>query len=412
MLRRLFIRQSGKTDEGPALDYEEQRRRIQDGKPAVREDLARRVDTRPEILYFLADDDDAGVRQAVAGNQAAPLQADVILSADSDGDVRVSLADKISRLVPEMPDEEKQKVRELTEQLLETLARDELIKVRATLSEHLKHTRLVSPRLIRSLAEDIEAAVAAPVLECSPLLSDRDLLELIQISRTEGAAAAIARRNGLSAPVSDRIAAGGDRAAITALLANESAQIREETLDAIIEQAPEVEPWHAPLVARPELTGDAVRRISRFVAGSLVRKLAARNDIDETTAHELAGLIERQPAAADPAVPACAAEELHRTGLLTDEALADAIRDRDDGFVMAALALLADIDRTRVEHMIQVRNPKLVTSLAWKAGLSMRTAMDLQKTTARIAPPEILNARYGTEYPLSPKEMGETLSLY
>jgi len=37
--------------------------------------------------------------------------------------------------------------------------------------------------------------------------------------------------------------------------------------------------------------------------------------------------------------------------------------------------------------------------------------MDLQKIGAKIAPPQILNARFGTEYPLTPKEMTDTLAL-
>jgi uncharacterized protein (DUF2336 family) len=415
MLRRLFTRQREAQPAGEPLTYAEQRRQVQDTEPGVRASLAGRSDTRPEILYFLADDSDPVVRQAVAANHAAPVQADVILSKDGDDDVRLNLADKIGRLVPDMPEEEREKVRELTEQVLETLARDELIKVRATLAEHLKHTSKAPATVIRRLAEDIEAAVAAPVLECSPMLSDHDLLEIIRISRADGAVSAIARRNGVSAPVADSIVAGEDRAAVAALLANDSAQIREETLDKIIAEAVNVEPWHAPLVARPGLSGDAVRKLSRFVAGALVRKLAERNDLDDTIASELAALVERNGSGRDKTTAPAggkSAEELHRQGQLNEETVSHAISLRDESFVFEALALMSDIDRGRVEKMIRVRNAKVVTSLAWKAGLSMRTAMELQKTTARIAPPEILNARFGTEFPLTSKEMAETLSVY
>lgn len=410
MLRRLFIRSNGDSQDDEPLDYEEQRLRVQDTKSKVRKDLARRVDTRPEILYFLADDKDPVVRQAVAGNQAAPLQADVILAEDSDDDVRVSLADKIGRLVPDMPDEEKQNVRELTEQVLESLARDEFIKVRATLAEHLKDSDRVPHAIIMRLAQDIETIVAEPVLECSPLLNDRDLLEIIRISQAEGAACAIARRHQVSESVADSIAASNDRAAITMLLANASAQIREETLDAIIARAADVEPWHSPLVERPTLPVDAIRKISSFVAGSLIKKLAQRNDVDETVAQELATLVEQHEARAKKGANK-SARELFELGQLNDDSVLEAITRNDEDFVLEALALMSGVAQKQIKHMMELRNPKVVTALAWKAGLGMRTAMDLQKRTGKIAPPEILNARFGTEYPLTPKEMNDTLAL-
>lgn len=413
MLRRLFIRGNDDTPEGDPLDYEEQRLRVQNGKSKVRKDLARRVDTRPEILYFLADDKDPTVRQAVAGNQAAPLQADVILAEDKDDEVRVSLADKIGRLVPDMPDEEKQNVRELTEQVLEALARDEFVKVRATLAEHLKDSDRVPHAIIMRLAQDIESIVAEPVLECSPMLSDQDLLEIIRISQAEGAAAAIAKRHQVSEPVADRIAASDDKAAITMLLANPSAQIREETLDALITRAAEVKPWHAPLVERPTLSVDAIRKISSFVAGSLIKKLAQRNDVNETVAQELAELVEQHEAEENKAekYQNKTAKDLFKSGDLDEDAMVEAISRNDDEFVLEALALMSGVAQKQIKHMMQLRNPKVVTALAWKAGLGMRTAMDLQKSPGNIAPQQILNARFGTDYPLTPKEMADTLAL-
>jgi hypothetical protein len=72
---------------------------------------------------------------------------------------------------------------------------------------------------------------------------------------------------------------------------------------------------------------------------------------------------------------------------------------------------MSGVTHKQIKHMMKLQNPKVVTALAWKAGLGMRTAMDLQKSTAKIAPPQILNARFGTEYPLTPKEMKDTLAV-
>ena len=72
--------------------------------------------------------------------------------------------------------------------------------------------------------------------------------------------------------------------AVALLLGNDSAQIREETLDHILAKAPGRKSWHRPLVYRPNLSGAAVRRLARFVAVSLVEVLQQRHEMDDETA--------------------------------------------------------------------------------------------------------------------------------
>ena len=85
----------------------------------------------------------------------------------------------------------------------------------------------------------------------------------------------------MSTRVSDAVAISGDDAAIAALLAKESAQIREATLDSLIDLAPARASWHAPLVARPKLSAGHVGKLARFVAMALVEELRKRTDLDE-----------------------------------------------------------------------------------------------------------------------------------
>ena len=418
MLKGLFTRRGiGRRKQSP-IDYEEQRRRVQAVDPKVRSDLAGRTDTRPEILYYLAEDSASEVREAVARNQATPVQADVILSRDSDGEVRAGLADKIARLVPDMPDDEQAKVRELTISVLETLAADHLAQVRAIVAEHLKHADNVPPAVIRRLAQDVESMVATPVLQYSPLLNDQDLLEIIRITEAEGAVAAIARRSTVAADVADAIAASDDTDAVTALLGNDNAQIREETLDRLIDKAAEVEPWHAPLVKRPQLSTQAVRRIAGFVAASLVAALAARNDLDAATAEELAEQVRKssrtddnEDDATSDEAPAERAKRLHRDDKLDDETVAAAVGNGDRSFAVEALALLSDLPTATVNKMIDLGDAKAATALVWKAGLGMRLAMEVQKRLAKIPPQQILNARNGTDYPLTESELQAQIEL-
>jgi len=165
-----------------AISYEVAKKLARDENPEVRQALAARKDIKPEILYFLAEDTDAAVRQAVAKNLSAPRKADVILAKDDDVTVRGDLAGKIARLAPGLSADEQDKAQRATYETLETLAKDQIGKVRSILSEALKDIADAPPDVIKTLAMDTEIEVSGPVLEFSPVLSDDDLLEGAQRS--------------------------------------------------------------------------------------------------------------------------------------------------------------------------------------------------------------------------------------
>ena len=63
-----------------------------------------------------------------------------------------------------------------------------------------------------------------------------------------------------------------------------------------------------------------------------------------------------------------------------------------------------------VRKIIKSSSPRAITSLAWKANLSMRTAIQIQSRVGRIPPKKLLNARHGTDYPMTPDEMAAELA--
>jgi hypothetical protein len=78
MLKRLLNR-------GPAIAEYETSKTVASGDDVrQRRKLATRGDARPEILYYLAEDEDTKVRRAVASNPTTPRQADLILADDRD----------------------------------------------------------------------------------------------------------------------------------------------------------------------------------------------------------------------------------------------------------------------------------------------------------------------------------------
>ncbi len=399
-----------------SIPYEESKRLSQGGNVKDRRRVAEHTELRPELLYFLAQDADPSVRAAVAANPATPVQADVLLARDGDDRVREDLAHKIALLAPGLTTQEHDRLRRMTYEVLEILVRDQVARVRQIVAEALKDVADAPPEIIQRLARDCEIVVAGPVLQFSPLLSESDLLEIIDGTPIAGAREAVARRTGVSEPVCEVIGASSDMTAIAALLDNPSAQIREELLDKLVERAPVAVAWHRPLVHRPRLSGDAARRLARFVAVNLLAILRDRRDFDTETTREVATTVMRRLAeegdgptatgeASDPvAADMARAEGLHAAGKLDDAAVAAAVRS-ERGFVKAALAVLAKLPPDDVDKVLAAHSAKGVVALAWHAGLSMHTATVLQTALAHIAPQTVIRARADGAYPLTPEAM-------
>ena len=407
----------------PAIDYEESKRVAASGGAADRRALARQSRLRPELLYYLASDADPEVRAAVAANEATPLQADLILAHDRDETVRVDLARKIAQLAPGLSSEQHERLREMTYEVLEILVRDQMPRVRQVIAETLKDVADAPPDVIRSLARDSAIVVAEPVLQFSPALTDEDLLEIIGNSPVPGALAAIARRARLPADVADAIGTSPDADAIAALLENPSAQIREETLDRIVERAPEVIAWHRPLVTRPLLPANAARKLARFVAGNLLTLLAERRDLDPITVKEVRTVVMRrleteQSSEEKPASGRSSssrvierARALHASGALDESAVVTALGN-DRAFARAALAVLGDLPLELVDRVLGAHSAKGVTALAWRCGLSMRAAVKIQVQLGQIQPPAVLQPRSDGHYPMNEDAMRWQLEFF
>jgi len=410
--------------------------------PEVRRALAARSDVMPEILFFMAGDPSPEVRQALAGNVATPRKADLKLAVDSDDSVRSRLAGKIGGLLPDLSDSEASQLGHLIYEALDLLARDQMARVRRVVADALKDVANAPAEVINRLARDSEIAVARPILENSPVLTDDDLMAIISESPVKGALSAIARRSRLAGTVADAVAKTGDVEAVAVLLTNASAQIREDTLDWIIERAPAVEGWHGPLVHRPGLSTGAAVRVARFVADSLLKTLMEREDFDRRTFDLLraevrrrlgpvmaskrarkegavvaAGKDESAPPrwkrmVAEVGNPIDAAVDLRQAGSLDSTMVHEALTAGDDAFVLSALAVMAEIPVAVAKQIVDMQSAKGMVALAWKAGIPETLLAPLQNKLCRLAPDKILKPKATGGFPLSADEMAWQLEFF
>lgn len=126
--------------------------------------------------------------------------------------------------------------RVLAEEFFRLTRFDAEILVRRVLAESLKRSAIVSRETVLLFATD-RAEVAIPLIECSPVLADRDLLRIL---REESAShrLAVARRYRVSAPVSKPILASDNEGLIAALLGNPGAAIADDSLYHLVRSRP------------------------------------------------------------------------------------------------------------------------------------------------------------------------------
>jgi len=373
--------------------------------------LAAAPGSSPDTLLGLVSDPAVLVRAAVANNPSAPPPVDRLLAADPDARVRTLLARKLANLLPSLS---RAQYEHLQEQALVTLGKlvaDEVVRVRAAIADIVKSMPDAPRELIMRLAQDSAVAVADPVIRLSPLLSTEDLLALVAAAPSPYTATAVASRPHLPETVSDIIAGGADTGAIAALLSNRSAAIREATLDALIERAPQHANWHAPLVRRPKLSARAATALSEFVATRLLDELARRGDLDPEVNLDLRRrLIERLQAethdtASEGEAALTVAKGLANAGALDENALLQAVERGEAQIVAAMLAVAAGIPVAVVDRATRLRSAKGLISLIWKGGFTMRCAAPLQMLLARLPPASTLRASPSGEFPLTADEM-------
>ena len=396
---------------------------------SLRRRLAAQATTRPEVLYYLAEDKDDDVRREIAANRHTPRHADILLARDDDTQVRCHLAAKIGRLAPNLGDTQSDRLAGLTLRTLEILARDEIVKVRSVLAETLQDIADAPPHILRQLALDEELAVYRPILRNSPMLDDEDLLDIIVKHPVRAAVAEISRRDGVSETVCEAIIESGGKDAVTALLANHSAQIREETLDRLIDQAPTIEAWHEPLAHRPHLNSRAAQKIANFVAESLLAVMRKRTDFDSRTLEAVESEFRRRlqndkqspgpeemaqypdqsgesaqfsDQATHPQKALVRAQKLEKAGKLSEKTLQRSLQKGEKNFILAALAVKTSLSLALVGRIFDSKNPKGIFALLARARIGPQLTRLIQKKIAHLPPKDVIDPE---KTPPSPQEI-------
>lgn len=392
--------------------YEEAKRVAAQGDAKARAELAAHEDLDPEFLYFFATDEDADVRRAVAQNDGTPLQADLILAKDVDTSVREELAFKIGRLVPTLTEEESEQLAEMTFQVLEILAQDQVPQIRAIIADEVKHLHNVPMRVIKRLSEDAEITVAGPILEYSPLLTDEQILQIVTSGLRGGALEAVARRRNISNQISKAVIDQDEDPAIAELLKNQTAEISEKLMEEIAMQAETRPDLHLPLVDRRSLSKTTLKRIATFVSAALVDRMISSNKMEEDLAHELRMAVRERINAGEAdedkpksTIDAKHADKLFKDGKLDEYAVLDAIDEGNIEFLQRSYELLTGLPANHVDKMLTSASAKGLCALAWKAGHGADIAVSLQRRVGKIPAKSMIHEAANGSYQMAEEEL-------
>jgi uncharacterized protein (DUF2336 family) len=409
-MRKLLAMLTGKG----AVDYDSQKIAATTGSTKKRITLAADSETNREILYYLAEKDpDPKVRRAVAQNPKMPVHVGPVLAADVNEDVRLALAGRLIELLPDLSTDKHSQLYAYAVPALGMLALDEVLMIRRALSSALKDHAHAPPQVAGQLARDVEREVSEPILRFCAALSDNDLLDILKECPASWTVEAIASRESVSGPVSKAVIDTGDPPGGKALLENEGANITVELLKEIVTKARSLPEWQTPVAARNNLPKEVAMELADYAEASVRDLLVNRSDFDEETIEEISTTFHRRmefAVEADEEKTAQAggqsrAVRLFKDRALDEEVISDALGMRDKGFVTEAIALRAKISYSDVERIIEMKAAKPLIAICWKADLSMRMALRVQKELGHIPPKDLVYPKGGTDYPLSDEDL-------
>lgn len=271
-----------------------------------------------------------------------------------------------------------------------SLVADAERQIRQTLSQRLASAEWAPHGLINVLALD-EIEIARPVIAQSPVLGDDDLIRILALATLEHQVE-VAGRPAIGHTVIDKLLQNSDPAVLTALAANDTADISPEGMHKLVEASRKVASIRSPLVRHPRLSPELATQLYVWVGQSLRSAIVGRFRVDaEALDREIAAAVhgahsgESSLAPAGPILVSTSedraemearlVEKLHDSGQLRAGFLVKALRDGRLSLFVAGLARRINVERDAVERAIHSDQPQLLALACVSAGID-RSAFD------------------------------------
>jgi uncharacterized protein (DUF2336 family) len=277
--------------------------------------------------------------------------------------------------------------RALADAVLELLVRDVAKVVRQALAEEVAASPNLPWEIANTLARD-DIDVARPILEASPVLADKDLIDIVRTHALQYALA-VAGRERLSPEVAETLVEVGSVEVIRRLAGNSGADFSEKTVRQILADHFDDGEVRDRLVRRPALPYELVQRLVAEVGERLEWVLVQERRVSALEARELMravretatlGFVAREHAAR--ALESAMRERL-AAGELGPETVLLCLRDGAVRDFEAALAVLAGVALETARKVLYGMDKRGIAALCIRAGfgvahyLALRMVLDL-----------------------------------
>ncbi len=257
--------------------------------------------------------------------------------------------------------------RRVVEGLFITLVKQAEHEIRENVAEKLAEATWAPSALINILALD-EIEIAEPIIAYSPVLGEEDLLQMM-VQATLDHQVAIARRPRLTSGVVDAILETGDPAVMAALASNDTADISQTALNAMVEHARRIVAMRSPLARHPRLSSEMAVRLHTWVGESLKTAIVARFRLDPVMLEKAMADATRTAAGFAPSPPVEAerddmdrglVEKLKSAGELRSGYLLRALREGRLNLFLHILASLGGFELAILRRCIDSDRPELL----------------------------------------------------
>ncbi len=237
--------------------------------------------------------------------------------------------------------------RAIAEDIFKVMVHDVEVRVREALSANLRHCDFLSHDIARSLAEDVDS-VALPMLQFSTVLSDDDLIEIVN-KHGPTKQKAVAKRDLVSEVVADALVDAGDAGVVTTLMSNTGARISEPTMEKALDKHGDSVKVSQTMALRPELPISVAERLVSLVSDSIRDHILKSHDLPAKVVTDLIvqsreratiGLLNEKSSAEDARDLVV---QLYKGGRLTPSIILRALCMGDIRFFEAAVAVLAKV---------------------------------------------------------------------
>lgn len=313
------------------------------------------------------------------GAASALTRADVdrLLLDHNSTAARISVLRKVSGLYDPSRLSESEQL--LAEQIFRLLVRDSVEKIRESLAESLKDNPHIPKDIIHALAGDAAESVASPILSMSDVLTDSDIVNIIQHTKEVWRYLAISRRPMVSKEISGALVDTSHQSVISSLLDNKGVAFSDEAYGKIADIAKDLKSQEIAdkLASQPSLPVAVVEKLMSAVSEGIAVRLSDSYGVDreqlESGAHHALEktTLELITIHNDRAQTAELVSQLYHSDRLTASLIINALCHGNLDFFEISLGMLAQIPMENAQALISDRGRLGFSAIYDKSGLPM-----------------------------------------